>query len=90
MPLNISEWAYGQWGNLAGYIYGTAVLYSLKPHVETPENQAQEDDDELKNASEKGNEADEDSKTEQQSSSEGVKKFAEIWKNMKKKPCKDF
>lgn len=23
--------AYGQWGNLAGYIYGTAVLYSLNP-----------------------------------------------------------
>ena len=23
--------AYGQWGNLAGYIYGTAVYYTLNP-----------------------------------------------------------
>ena len=23
--------AYGQWGNLAGYIYGTAVHYTLNP-----------------------------------------------------------
>merc|ERR1712150_199141 len=25
------EMAYGQWGNLAGYIYGTAVHYTLNP-----------------------------------------------------------
>ena len=28
---SISEMAYGQWGNLAGYIYGTAVYYTLNP-----------------------------------------------------------
>ena len=32
------ELAYGQWGNLAGYIYGTAVHYTLNP----PDNRTPE------------------------------------------------
>ena len=42
------EMAYGQWGNLAGYIYGTAVFYSSNPvHPIVPiQVQSTEDDDE--------------------------------------------
>ena len=45
----ISEMAYGQWGNLAGYIYGTAVYYTLNPiDTRTPEEihkKAKEEED---------------------------------------------
>ena len=46
---SISEMAYGQWGNLAGYIYGTAVYYTLNPiDNRTPEEihkKAKEEED---------------------------------------------
>ena len=45
----ISEMAYGQWGNLAGYIYGTAVYYTLNPiDTRTPDEihkKAKEEED---------------------------------------------
>ena len=62
--------AYGQWGNLAGYIYGTAVHYALNPpdtrtpqeihkKVEEAKKQEQEDHDDTA-STEKRTDTDED------------------------------
>ena len=60
--------AYGQWGNLAGYIYGTAVLYSLNPpDTRTPE----EINRKIQAEKEKqGNDEDEDTNTESKTDAE--------------------
>ena len=42
---NFLEWAYGQWGNLAGYIYGTAVYYSSDPPKIQEETEEEDKDD---------------------------------------------
>ena len=41
---NFLEWAYGQWGNLAGYIYGTAVYYSSDPPKIQEETEEEDED----------------------------------------------
>ena len=63
------EMAYGQWGNLAGYIYGTAVHYTLNPpdtrtpqeiHRKVKEVNKEEQKDHDTSSTEKRTDTDED------------------------------
>ena len=63
------EMAYGQWGNLAGYIYGTAVYYTLNPpdtrtpqeiHKKVKEETKDDKEDHDITSTEKRTDADED------------------------------
>ena len=64
------EMAYGQWGNLAGYIYGTAVLYSLNPPDTRTPQEINRKIEEEKQKQMDNEEQDEDTATERKTDAE--------------------